>query len=400
MVDTTLAPSKRLSFLTDDIRQLQDAHLYQELRVLQGRQDVECVINGKRVINFSSNNYLGLTNHPALIKAAHEAIDAYGVGTASVRTIAGTMDIHQALEEKLAEFKHTEATLVLQSGFMANTAAITAILGDGDVIISDELNHASIIDACRMLKKVPTRVYAHKDMNQLEDRLKEAKDARRKLIVTDGVFSMDGDIAPLPEIVALAEQYDAIVMVDDAHSSGVLGKNGRGSVSHFGLDGRVDIQVGTLSKAIGAIGGYVAGTMDLRNILINKARPFLFSTSHPPSVVMTCMAAIQVLEREPALIERLWQNTRYFKDGMKRIGYQADSETPIVPVIAGSSERAQKLSQRLFEEGIYGQAIVYPTVAQDKARIRVIITAAHTQAHMDQAIDTFERLGKELGILG
>jgi glycine C-acetyltransferase len=399
MVDVTVAPSQRLSFLNEEINRLQAAHLYQELRVLNGKQDVECVINGKKVINFSSNNYLGLTNHPALIKAAKDAIDTHGVGTASVRTIIGTMDIHQELEEKLAEFKHTEATLVLQSGFMANTAAITSILGDGDVIISDALNHASIIDACRVLKQVPTLVYTHKDMNHLEDRLKEAKTYNRKLIVTDGVFSMDGDIAPLPEIVALAEQYNAVVMVDDAHSSGVLGKNGRGSVNHFGLDGRVDIQVGTLSKAIGAMGGYVAGPKVLRKILINKARPFLFSTSHPPSVVMSCMAAIQVLETDTTLIDRLWSNTRYFKEGMQRIGFQADSETPIVPVIAGSSEKAQQLSRRLFEEGIYGQAIVFPTVARDKARIRVIVTASHTQAHLDQAIDTFEKLGKELGIL-
>lgn len=399
MVDTTVTPSQRLNFLAEEIQRLKDAHLYQELRTLTGRQDVECVINGKKVINFSSNNYLGLTNHPALIKAAHAAIDSHGVGTASVRTIIGTMDIHQQLEERLARFKHTEATLVLQSGFMANTAAITAILGEGDVIISDELNHASIIDACRMMKQVPTKVYAHKDMNQLEERLKENKDARRKLIVTDGVFSMDGDIAPLPEIVALAEQYDAIVMVDDAHASGVLGKNGRGSVNHFGLDGRVDIQVGTLSKAIGAMGGYVAGPTVLRNILINKARPLLFSTSHPPSVVMTCMAAIDVLEQDTTLIDTLWDNTRYFKAGMKAIGFDADSDTPIVPVIAGSSEKAQQLSRRLFDEGIYGQSIVFPTVAKDKARVRVIITASHTKAHLDRAMETFEKLGKELAIL-
>ncbi len=399
MSEATLSASQRLGFLNDDIQALKDAHLYQTLRTLQGPQDVECIIDGKKVINFSSNNYLGLTHHPALIEAAHRAIDTHGVGTASVRTIIGTMDIHQELERKLADFKHTEASLVLQSGFMANTAAITSILGEGDVILSDSLNHASIIDACRMMKQVPTKVYQHKEMNQLEDLLKETRHARRRLIVTDGVFSMDGDIAPLPDIVALAERYDAIVMVDDAHSSGVLGKNGRGSVSHFGLEGRVDIQIGTLSKAIGAMGGYVAGPEVLRNILINKARPFLFSTSHPPSVIMSCMAAIQLLESDTTLIDRLWENTRYFKAGMQRIGFQADSETPIVPVIAGSSEKAQRLSQRLFEEGIFGQAIVFPTVARDKARIRIIVTAAHTQAHLDQAIHTFEKLGKELAII-
>lgn len=391
--------SSRLDFLNEEIRRLQEAHLYQELRILKGKQAVECIINGKEVINFSSNNYLGLTSHPRLIKAAHEAIDSHGVGTASVRTIIGTMDIHEELERRLANFKHTQSTLVLQSGFMANTAVITSILGDGDVIFSDELNHASIIDACRLMKKVPVKVYAHKDMNHLEDLLKSEKSTGRKLIVTDGVFSMDGDIAPLDKIVKLAEQYDALIMVDDAHASGVLGKNGRGTVNHFGLDGRVDIQVGTLSKAIGAMGGYVAGPEVLRKIMINRARPFLFSTSHPPSVVMTCLAAIDVLEQETELIDRLWQNASYFKNGMQAIGYQADSETPIVPVIAGSSEKAQQLSKRMFEEGVYGQAIVYPTVAKDKARIRIIVTASHTQTHLDKAIHTFEKLGKELGII-
>jgi len=388
-----------LAYLQEEITRLQEAHIYQELRTLEGAQHVECVINGKKVINFSSNNYLGLTSHPKLIEAAHQAIDSHGVGTASVRTIIGTMDIHQELELRLAEFKHTEATLVLQSGFMANTAAITTILSEGDVIISDELNHASIIDACRMVKPIPTQVYRHKDMNHLEERLKAAKDFHHKLIVTDGVFSMDGDIAPLPDIVNLAEAYDAIVMVDDAHSSGVLGKNGRGSVNHFNLDGRVDIQVGTLSKAIGAMGGYIAGPEVLRKILINKARPFLFSTSHPPSVVATCLAALDVLQTEPQLIDKLWENTRYFKQGMQSLGFQADSDTPIVPVIAGDSEKAQKLSQKLFEAGIYGQAIVFPTVAKDKARIRVIVTASHTKAHLDQAVETFGQLGKELGII-
>ncbi len=399
MSETAITPSHRLDFLGDEIRRLQEAHLYQELRVLTGEQDVECVINGKRVINFSSNNNLGLTTHPALKKAAHEAIDTHGVGTASVRTIIGTMEIHHAHEESLAQFKDTETTLVLQSGFMANTAVITSILAEGDVILSDELNHASIIDACRMMKAVPTRVFRHKDMNHLEDQLKAAADFRRKLIVTDGVFSMDGDIAPLKDIVELAERYNAIVMVDDAHASGVLGKNGRGTINHFGLDGRVDVQVGTLSKAIGAMGGYVAGPTVLRNILINKARPFLFSTSHPPSVVMTCMAALDVLENEPERIERLWENARAFKAGMQRIGFNADSETPIIPVIVGSSEKAQLLSKRLFDEGIYGQSIVFPTVAKDKARIRIIVTAAHTPAHIEQTVATFEKLGKELALI-
>lgn len=396
----TTTHTHRLGFLQDVIDHLKENHLYQELKTMAGPQGVRIVVNGKSVLNFSSNNYLGLTTHPKLIKAAHEAIDSHGVGTASVRTIIGTMDIHQQLECKLAGFKHTEATLVLQSGFMANTAVITSILGEGDVILSDELNHASIIDACRMMAKtVPTKVFKHKDLNHLEERLKEFASAKQKLIVTDGVFSMDGDIAPLPGIVKLAEQYGAIIMVDDAHSSGVLGEFGRGSVNHFGLDGRVDIQVGTLSKAIGAMGGYVAGPQVLRDILINKARPFLFSTSHPPSVVATCIAAIDVMQDEPQLHKRLWDNTRYFKEKMQALGFDADSETPIIPVIAGSSEKAQLLSKRLFEEGIYGQAIVFPTVAKDKARVRVIITAAHSQADLDQALDAFERVGKELALI-
>jgi len=399
MTDATLNRSHRLDFLADDIAELQENHLYQTLKVLSSAQDVVCTIEGKEVLNFSSNNYLGLTTHPKLIQAAKDAIDRYGVGTASVRTIIGTMDIHQALEAKLAAFKHTESTLVLQSGFMANTAAITSILGEGDLIFSDALNHASIIDACRIMKKVPQVVFRHKDMGHLEELLKAHPNARRKLIVTDGVFSMDGDIAPLPEIVALAESYNAIVMVDDAHASGVLGQNGRGTVNHFGLDGRVDIQVGTLSKALGTMGGYVAGPEVLRNVLINKARPFLFSTSHPPSVVLTAMAALDVLESEPQRIARLWDNTRYFKAAMQAAGFDANSETPIIPVIVGTSQKAQRLSQRLFESGIYGQAIVYPTVAQDKARIRVIITASHTQDHLDQAVETFTRLGKELAII-
>jgi glycine C-acetyltransferase len=391
--------SSRLQFLEADIQALKDAHLYQELKTLSGPQGVECQINDKAVLNFSSNNYLGLTSHPQLIAAAQDALKTYGVGTASVRTIIGTQDLHQKLECKLAGFKHTEATLVLQSGFMANTAAITCTMGEGDIIISDALNHASIIDACRMLKKTPTVVYRHSDMNDLEARLKETRQARRRLIVTDGVFSMDGDIAPLPQIVALAEAYDAIVMVDDAHASGVLGAHGRGTVSHFGLEGRVDIQVGTLSKAIGAMGGYVAGPLALRQMMINKARPFLFSTSHPPSVIATCLAAIELLETDASLINQLWDNTRYFKNKMQLAGFEANSDTPIVPVIAGSSEKAQELSKGLFEEGIYGQAIVFPTVSKDKARVRVIISAAHTTAHLDRAVEAFTVVGKRLSLI-
>ncbi|MBY0450474.1 MAG: glycine C-acetyltransferase [Cyanobacteria bacterium] len=392
--------SHRLDFLEAECQELKEQHLFQSLRVMSSAQGAKIQLDGKSVINLSSNNYLGLNTHPKLITAAKKAIDDYGVGTGSVRTIIGTMDIHQAFEKRLAQFKHTEATLVLQSGFTANNAAVTSILGEGDVVISDSLNHASIIDACRLLKKVPRYVYAHADMTELEARLKETQSARRRLVVTDGVFSMDGDIAPLPEIVALCEQYNAIVMVDDAHASGVFGKNGRGTVDHFNLHGRVDIQIGTLSKAIGALGGYVACTQAMRDIMINRARPFLFSTSAPPSVVMTCMAALDLLETDTALIDQLWYNTRYFKAGLKSIGYNVQSDSPIIPVIAGTSEKAHRLSERLFEEGVYVRSIVYPTVALDKARVRVILSATHTQTQLDQAIAAFEKVGKELDLIG
>lgn len=390
--------SHRLDFLNDEIKTLKDQHLYQTLRTLNTKQGVEVVIDGKPCINFSSNNYLGLTSHPKLIEAAKKAIDDFGVGTGSVRSIIGTMDIHQELEKKLAEFKQTEATLVFQSGFCANQAAINSVLSEGDVIFSDELNHASIIDAVRLLKGVTRKVYRHKDTAMLADLLNETKDAKRKLIVTDGVFSMDGDIAPLPQIVELAEAHNAIVMVDDAHASGVLGKHGSGSTSHFNLYGRVDMQIGTLSKAIGAMGGYVAGTQALRDIMINRARPFLFSTAHPPSVVATCIAALELLQTDDTLHKRLWENTNTFKAGLRELGFDVESETPIVPIICGTSEKAQLLSQKLYEEGIFGQAIVFPTVAKDKARVRMIITASHTEEHLARCLEAIGRLSKQLGI--
>ncbi|MBY0402371.1 MAG: glycine C-acetyltransferase, partial [Cyanobacteria bacterium] len=365
---TASTPATRLNFVLEEIQQLKNQHLFQTLRTLEGKQGTEIVLDGKKVLNFSSNNYLGFIDHPRLLAAAQKAITEYGVGSGAVRSIIGTLDIHQALEKKLAEFKKVEATLVLQSGFMANTAVITSIMGEGDVILSDALNHASIIDACRMLKAVPTKVFAHSDMEALETRLKETQDARRRLIITDGVFSMDGDLAKLPEIVALAEKYDAMVMVDDAHASGVFGRNGRGTVDHFDLNGRVDIQVGTLSKAIGALGGYVASSQGVRDLMINRARPFLFSTSHPPSVVMSCMAAIDVLLEEPQWMEKLWQNTQYFKEKMLALGFNIQSESPILPVIVGTSETAHQFSEALFNAGVYARAIVYPTVALDKAR--------------------------------
>src|SRR6476661_6814000 len=334
--------------LSGELDSLREKHLYRHLRVVSGEQKAVCVIDGKEVINLSSNNYLGLDTHPYLRQKAEEAIQKLGVGSGAVRTIIGTMTLHQELEERLAKFKHTEATLTFQSGFTANTGTIGALMEEGDAIISDELNHASIIDGIR-LSKAKRYIYRHSDMNHLEEQLKAAQDARTRLVITDGVFSMDGDICKLPDIVALAERYGAATFVDDAHSSGVLGANGRGSVNHFGLDGRVDIQVGTLSKAMGALGGYVAGVQELREFLIHRARPVLFSTSHPPSVVATCIAAIDVMEREPELIEKLWENTSFFKKGLEGLGFNTgQSETPITPVIVGEGSRAVQLSTRLF----------------------------------------------------
>ena len=389
-----------LAFLNDEIQGLKDQSLYFKVRVLQGEQAPVSLIDGKRVINLASNNYLGLTTHPRLREAAIQAIRDFGVGSGAVRTIIGTMTLHEELEDKLAKFKHTEACIVFQSGFTANTGVIPAVMGEGDVIISDELNHASIIDGCR-LTKAKRVVYRHKDIGELKQRLDEARGARRVLVVTDGIFSMDGDIAPLDKIVETAEPSGAIIMVDDAHSSGVLGRNGRGSVDHFNLHGRVHIQVGTLSKAIGALGGYVAGSKALREWLIQRGRPYLFSTSHPPSVVATCLAALDVLQDEPQLIERLWDNTRYFKAGLARLGFNTGiSETPITPVIVGESDKALGLSSRLFEEGVFAQAIVFPTVAKDKARVRTIVTAAHCREQLDLALEAFARVGKELGAIG
>ena len=387
------------SRLDTELDNLKQKHMFRKLRVVNGEQKAVCNIDGKEVINLSSNNYLGLTTHPKLRQAALQAIEDHGVGTAAVRTIIGTMDLHQELEERLAVFKHTEATLTFQSGFTSNVGIIQSLMEDGDAIISDELNHASIIDGIR-LSKASRHIYKHTDMNDLEAKLKEAKNARTKLVITDGVFSMDGDIAPLPDITDLAERYEAAVYVDDAHSSGVLGKNGRGSVNHFGLDGRVDIQVGTFSKAFGAQGGYIAGIQPLRDFLIHRARPFLFSNALPPSVAATCLAAIEVLETEPELIDKMWENTRYFKGALARLGFDiGKSETPITPVIAGSGERAMKLSDRLFEEGVFAQGIGYPTVPEAKSRVRTIVTAAHSVSDLDKAIEVFEKVGKELGII-
>jgi glycine C-acetyltransferase len=397
-----------LAFLGDELADLRARHLYRPLRVMTSAQGPIVSIDDRRVISLSSNDYLGLTHHPRLREAALAAVRDFGAGSGAVRTIAGTMSVHEDLERDLAAFKGTPAVLTLQSGFSANTGVIPTITGEQDLIVSDALNHASIIDGMR-LSKAPRKVYAHGDVAALRDILRVAKEHGREgtglpyrlvLVVTDGVFSMDGDVAPLPGIVDAAEEFGAAVFVDDAHASGVLGRNGRGSVDHFGLHGRVAIQVGTLSKAVGVLGGYVAGSQDLRDILIQRARPFLFSTSHPPAVAAACIAAIKVMQDEPELIERLWSNTRRFKAELTRLGFDTGaSETPITPVLMGDPDTAGRFSQRLFEEGVFAQPVVFPTVALDKARIRTIVTAAHSDDQLDQALEAFATVGRELALI-
>jgi glycine C-acetyltransferase len=398
-----------LGFLADEIEELKRQNLYRPMRVLSSPQAAEVVVDGKELISLSSNNYLGLATHPRLKAVAIEATRDFGAGSGAVRTIAGNMTIHERLETELAAFKHTEAVLTFQSGFTANSGVIPVVAGEADLIVSDALNHASIIDGMRM-SKAPRVVYPHKDVAALRDLLREARATGRKdaggaphrliLVVTDGVFSMDGDIAPLPGIVDAAEEFGAAVMVDDAHASGVLGKNGRGTVDHFGLNGRVHIQIGTLSKAIGVLGGYVAGSQALRDILIQRARPFLFSTSHPPAVAAACLEAIHILLEQPELIDHLWANTIYFKGGLRDLGFDTGgSETPITPVMMGDSATAASFSARLFELGVFAQPVVYPTVALDKARIRTIVTAEHTTPQLDRCLAAFVKVGKELGLV-
>jgi glycine C-acetyltransferase len=405
---TTNVHPDPLAFLGDELADLRERHLYRPLRVMTSAQGPVVSVDERRLISLSSNDYLGLTHHPRLREAALAAVRDFGVGSGAVRTIAGTMSLHEELERELAAFKGTPAVLTLQSGFSANTGVIPTITGEQDLIVSDALNHASIIDGMR-LSKAPRKIYPHGDIEALRGLLREAAEKGREgtglpyrlvLVVTDGVFSMDGDIAPLPQIVTAVEEFGAAVFVDDAHASGVLGRNGRGSVDHFGLHGRVAIQVGTLSKAVGVLGGYVAGSQDLRDILIQRARPFLFSTSHPPAVAAACREAIRVMQDEPDLIERLWSNTRRFKAELKRLGFDTGtSETPITPVMMGDPDTAGRFSQRLFDEGVFAQPVVYPTVAIDKARIRTIVTAAHGEEQLDRALETFATVGRELGLI-
>jgi glycine C-acetyltransferase len=388
-----------LAYLGDELTALKEQNLYRRLRVLEDEQKAHTSFDHRSVVNLSSNNYLGLTTHPRLRQAALEAVKRFGVGSGSVRTIAGTMAIHMELERKLAEFKKVEAVVVFQSGFTANAGTVSAILGKEDVVISDELNHASIIDGCR-LSRATIKVFPHKDVDAARRVIASLPAGQRKLLITDGVFSMDGDLGPLPDLCALAEETGCIMMVDDAHASGVFGSNGRGTIDHFDVHGRVDVQVGTLSKAIGALGGYVAGSRNLIEFLYHRARPFLFSTSHPPAVAAACMAAIDVLLDEPQIVDRLWENTRFFKAGLTNLGFDTGlSESPITPVLVGDGALAMKLSDRLFEEGVFAQGIAFPTVARDKARVRTIVTATHTRDDLQFALDTFGKVGKELGLV-
>jgi glycine C-acetyltransferase len=388
-----------LSFLATDLDSLRAQGIYRHLRILDGRQQATSSFDGKSVVNLSSNNYLGLTTHPKLVERALAALKEFGVGSGSVRTIAGTMAIHMELERRLAAFKHVEGVVVFQSGFAANAGTVSAILTKEDVIISDELNHASIIDGAR-LSRAAIKVFPHKNVAAARTILESLPREQRKLIITDGVFSMDGDLGAVPDLCALAEEFGCIMMVDDAHASGVFGKNGRGTIDHFGMHGRVDIQVGTLSKAVGALGGYVAGSKTLIDFLYHRARPFLFSTSHPPSVTATCIAALDILEQEPAIIDRLWDNTKFFKAGLATLGFNTGlSESPITPVIAGEGSLAMKLSDQLFAEGVFAQGIAFPTVARDKARVRTIVTAAHTRDELQFALDKFAKVGKSLGLI-
>ncbi len=399
------APRPQLAHLTAQLDTFRQAGTFFRLRELEDVQGPVCTYDGRKVINLASNNYLGLCNHPKLEEAAVQAIRVHGVGSGAVRTIAGTMRIHMELEEKIAAFKNVEACVVFQSGFTANAGTVSSILGKEDFILSDELNHASIIDGAR-LSRAKIKVFRHKDVAHCEEILQEIQsDPGKKLIITDGVFSMDGDIGPVGELAALAEKYGAIMMVDDAHASGVLGRNGRGSVDHFNVHGKVDVQVGTLSKAIGALGGYVCGSRDLIDFLYHRARPFLFSTSHPPSVAATCIAAFDILESEPDRIQRLWDNTAYFKDQLATAGFNIGgvntpaSETPITPIIIGEGRKTMDFSRALFDAGLMATGIAFPTVQEGKARIRTIMTSEHTRAQIDQSLEILTSTAKKLAIL-
>jgi glycine C-acetyltransferase len=393
----------QLGFIHDQLEDMKSKGLHHTLRILETEQKPVSNFDGREVINLSSNNYLGLTTHKALRRASLEAVKKWGAGSGAVRTIAGTMRIHMDLEEQIAHFKQTEACVVFQSGFTANAGTVAALLGKEDLIISDELNHASIIDGCR-LSKAAIKIFKHKDVADCERICKETENwAGHKLLITDGVFSMDGDIAPLPDLCSLAEKYNCIMMVDDAHSSGVLGRGGRGTIDHHQCHGRVDIQVGTLSKAIGAMGGYVCGSRELIDFLYHRARPFLFSTSHPPATVGACQAAFTLLDSPEGekLLKKLWSNTKYFKRLLKKAGFSTKgSETPITPIHVGDAAKAFEFSRKLFDAGVYAPAVGYPVVAEGKARLRAIVTATHKRADLERASQIMAEVGASLGIVG
>ena len=391
---------EKLAFLREEYMNLEAAGLNWKLRTLQGNSAPHCVVDGKRVIMLCSNNYLNLTNHPKLKEAAKRAIDTHGVGSGSVRPIAGNMDLHLELEKKLAAFKHAEAALVYSTGFAANAGLIPQLAGEGDFILSDELNHGSIIDGVR-LSRAEKGIYKHCDVRDLERVLSEIRGKyRRILVISDGVFSMDGDIAPFDEIAKVASEHGAITYVDDAHGDGVLGENGRGIASHFRIEGKIDVEMGTFSKAFGVVGGYVSGSEDLRRFAFNKSRTWLLSASHPPPVAAACIAALDVVENEPTHLENLWKNTRYFKKELKRMGFDVgNSGTPITPVIVGESVIAQQMSAMLYDEGVFALPIVFPMVARDRARIRTIMNAGHTSADLDTALAAFEKIGCKLNVL-
>ena len=395
-----MATEAKTHWIEEELAALREQGLYTNIRVIESPMDGWVTIDGRRVLNFCANNYLGLANHPRLREAAKRAIDEYGVGPAAVRTIAGTTDLHTKLKQRLAEFKHVEAAITFQSGFNANLATIPALVGRGDVIFSDRLNHASIIDGCR-LSRAQIVAYEHNDPDDLRRKIAETEITGRALIVTDGVFSMDGDIAPLPELYEIASEHGFLLMVDDAHGEGVLGEGGRGIVDHFDLHGKVDIEVGTMSKAFGVVGGVVAGNKTIIEWLRQRGRPFLFSSAMTLPDVGACLAAIDLLEESTELVDRLWSNAAYFKEHMNGLGFDTGAtETPIIPVMLGEATLAQQFSKRLFEEGVFAMAIGYPTVPQGKARIRVMNTAAHTQDDLDRGLEAFEKVGRELGVIG
>jgi glycine C-acetyltransferase len=389
----------KLAFLDEQIEGLKEQGLYNVIRTIESPQGAWITVDGKRVLNFCANNYLGLCNHPQLKEAAQEALEKYGVGPGAVRSIAGTMSLHLELEKGLAEFKGVEAAISLQSGFCANLATIPALVGREDVIFSDELNHASIIDGCRLSRAKIVR-FAHRDAKSLREVVEGERDYRRGLVVTDGVFSMDGDIAPLPDLVEVAEEHNLLLMVDDAHGEGVLGRGGRGCVDHFALHGRVDIEMGTLSKAFGVVGGYIAGRRKIVEWLRQRGRPFIFSSAVTPADTAACIAAIDLLESSTELVDKLWDNTRYFKEGMKSLGFDTGkSETPITPVMLGEAPLAQEFSRRLFQEGVFAMAIGYPTVPRGLARIRVMNSASHSGEDLDKGLSIFKKVGKQLGVI-